>query len=97
MVEMSRGPFRGIYAEIAREKGISRQAIQKGVRQKRPEILQLVAKKIRERARKIEHYTRTIEAIRISTINKRTTKREPSKWFPFLLMRTIRKVVASSP
>ncbi|MEO5929174.1 MAG: hypothetical protein ABIR47_04525 [Candidatus Kapaibacterium sp.] len=85
MVEMSRGPFRGIYAEIAREKGISRQAIQKGVRQKRPDILQLVAEKIEERKRKIDHYNRTIESIRISPIKRRNDEKGTTEMVPFFV------------
>ncbi|MDB5034649.1 MAG: hypothetical protein JWQ98_1890 [Chlorobi bacterium] len=88
-MEMSRGPFRGIYAEIAREKGISRQAIRQGVQKRNPEILRMVAEKIEERKRKIEKYDKAIESIKTSsTIKTRNDEKGATEVAPFFVDNT---------
>ena len=48
-VDLNHYPFRGIFTEIAREDGVSRQAIQQAARAGNPRILHRVAEKIEER------------------------------------------------
>jgi len=47
--DMGRYPFRGIYAEIAREEGISRQAVKDAADRGDPAILAKIASKVEER------------------------------------------------
>jgi hypothetical protein len=49
MPDMGRYPFRGIYAEIAREEGISRQAVKDAADRGDPDILARIAAKVEER------------------------------------------------
>ncbi|HVZ38925.1 MAG TPA: hypothetical protein VHI13_06590 [Candidatus Kapabacteria bacterium] len=48
-VDLGHYPFRGIFTEIAREDGVSRQAVQQAARAGNPRILRRVAEKIEER------------------------------------------------
>lgn len=55
-VNLSRYPFRGIYTEIAREDGVTRQAIQQAARKGNPHILNRIAEKIEQRKAMLKKY-----------------------------------------
>jgi predicted DNA-binding protein YlxM (UPF0122 family) len=57
-VDMHRYPFRGIYSEIAREEGVTRQAIQQAARKGSPKILQRIAEKVEERKAMLKKYSK---------------------------------------
>lgn len=48
-ISFRRYPFRGIYAEVAKDLGVQRQAVQKAARRGNPDTLARIAAKIRER------------------------------------------------
>jgi hypothetical protein len=50
-VDLSIPPYRGILSEIARERGVSRQAIQSSFKRGNPLIVELVTRKVMERKR----------------------------------------------
>lgn len=54
--DMRRYPFRGIYAEIAREEGISRQAVKEAARKGDPRILARITTKVEERKSILKEY-----------------------------------------
>jgi hypothetical protein len=57
--DLNKFPYRGILSEIARERGVSRQAIQQATTKRRPEILALIGKKVKQRADKMNRYERS--------------------------------------
>lgn len=60
IIDLRRNPYRGILAELAREQGVCRQAVQKRMRRGDPETLALLAVKIRERTKKMKRYKRAL-------------------------------------
>ncbi len=55
-VDLCHYPFRGIYTEIAREDGVTRQAVQQAARKRNPRILDRIAEKIEERRAMLRKY-----------------------------------------
>lgn len=55
-LDLQRQPYRGILAEIAREEGVVRQAVQKRARRGDPDTLARIAEKVRERDAKVAAY-----------------------------------------
>lgn len=53
---MRRYPFRGIYTEVAKEEGVTPEAIRQAVKYGNPRILEKVAGKIEERRAKVRRY-----------------------------------------
>jgi uncharacterized protein YqeY len=63
VVDFTKKPFKGIYAEIAKELGVSQQAISQAVRiHKNPRILTLVTKKVKERKNAIKQFDNAVRA-----------------------------------
>ncbi|HVZ40530.1 MAG: hypothetical protein JST22_06960 [Bacteroidetes bacterium] len=60
-LDLRRHPYRGILAEIAREDGVERQAVQKRAKRGDPDTLARIARKVRERDAKLADYTRLKE------------------------------------
>lgn len=60
--DFRRYPYRGILAEIAREDGTTRQAVQKAARRGSPDILQRIAAKMQERRRLVRRVRRLLRA-----------------------------------
>ena len=56
-------PYRGIFAEIAREDGVERQAVQKRMRKGDPYTLDRVTEKMKVRKRAVDKYNRTVRSI----------------------------------
>lgn len=54
--DMRHYPFRGIYAEIAREEGISRQAVKEAAEKGDPAILSKILSKVEERKSILRRY-----------------------------------------
>jgi hypothetical protein len=54
--DLRKHPYRGILAEIAREDGVERQAVQKRARRGDPDTLARIAAKARERVAKVNAY-----------------------------------------
>lgn len=48
-IDITKLPFKGIMAEIARERGVSRQAVQQAAKKGSPNILERIAEKVEER------------------------------------------------
>jgi predicted DNA-binding protein YlxM (UPF0122 family) len=57
-VDVHHYPFRGIYTEIAREEGVTRQAIQQAAEKGNPRILGRIAQKIEERKALLKKYNK---------------------------------------
>jgi hypothetical protein len=57
-VDVHHYPFRGIYTEIAREEGVTRQAIQQAAEKGNPRILGRIAQKIEERKALLKKYSK---------------------------------------
>jgi predicted DNA-binding protein YlxM (UPF0122 family) len=57
-VDVHHYPFRGIYTEIAREEGVTRQAIQQAAGKGNPRILGRIAQKIEERKALLKKYSK---------------------------------------
>ena len=57
---LSKYPLRGIIAEIAREKGITRQAVRNAYQRGNPDILRRMAEKAIERYAKVAQYKRVL-------------------------------------
>jgi hypothetical protein len=57
-VDVHHYPFRGIYTEIAREEGVTRQAIQQAAEKGNPRVLGKIAQKIEERRALLKKYNR---------------------------------------
>lgn len=83
-VDLSRYPYRGILTEIAREEGVTRQAIQQAARTGNPHLLGRIAAKIEERRAMIEKHRhayaqgareRTVRAPRSPRKNVRAARR----------------------
>jgi predicted DNA-binding protein YlxM (UPF0122 family) len=58
-IDLNKFPYRGILSEIARERGVSRQAVQQAMTKRRAETLALIAKKVKQRTDKMNGYKRT--------------------------------------
>ena len=54
--DYKRNPLRGILTEIARERGITRQSVQKSFKRGNPFIVEAVTKKIMERELMVKEY-----------------------------------------
>lgn len=63
-VDVHHYPFRGIYTEIAREEGVTRQAIQQAAGKGNPRILGRIAQKIDERRALLKKYSKAGSARR---------------------------------
>lgn len=48
-IDITKAPFRGILAEIAREDGVSRQAVHQSAQNGNPKLLERIAEKVEER------------------------------------------------
>ena len=57
-VDVHHYPFRGIYTEIAREEGVTRQAIQQAAQKGNPRILDRIAQKVDERKAMLKNYSK---------------------------------------
>lgn len=55
-LDLRKHPYRGILAEIAREDGVERQAVQKRAKRGDPDTLARIAEKVREREAKVRQY-----------------------------------------
>ncbi len=62
-LDFRRHPYRGILAEIAREEGVERQAVQKRMKKGDPETLARIAEKVKERDAKVRKYHRALRSI----------------------------------
>lgn len=62
-VDFRRHPYRGILAEIAKEDGVGRQAVQKRLKKGDPATLARVAEKVQERNAKVLKYRKAIRTI----------------------------------
>lgn len=57
VVDFTKKPFKGIYTEIAKELGVSQQAISQAVRiHRNPRVLTLVTQKVKERKNAIRQF-----------------------------------------
>lgn len=62
-VDFRRHPYRGILAEIAREDGVERQAVQKRMKKGDPDTLARIAEKVQERNEKVRKYQKAIRSL----------------------------------
>lgn len=61
-IDFRRHPYRGILAEIAREDGVERQAVQKRMKKGDPGTLQRITEKVQTRKRVVDRYKRTMRS-----------------------------------
>lgn len=58
-IDLNKFPYRGILSEIARERGVTRQAVQQSATKRNLETLELIVGKVRERMEKVNRYKRS--------------------------------------
>lgn len=62
-IDFRRHPYRGILAEIAREDGVERQAVQKRMKKGDPDTLERISTKMRERKAKVDRYKKVMRSV----------------------------------
>ena len=58
-IDLNRFPYRGILSEIARERGVTRQAVQQSASKRNLETLELIAEKVKKRMERVNRYKRS--------------------------------------
>jgi predicted transcriptional regulator len=60
--KLNRNPYRGIITEIAREQGVTPQAVRQSVMQKNVRMIEILMQKIRERESVVKKFEKELRA-----------------------------------
>ena len=78
-VDVHHYPFRGIYTEIAREEGVTRQAIQQAAQKGNPRILNRIAQKVEERKAMLKNYSKAGTSAGATKKSSKVVKTKPPR------------------